>query len=144
MNPLANTAFHPVVTLHFRKKEKSFICKIMPLYYMKVLCSANSACRYPTNDTKNASHNIQGGFGPSIKEYFRVCKYPQKNWGLTDLTSSNKGVRLFSQDATVRQCVGLRLWVVTMCWRKEDKEKFPLLQGYDYKCIFLYIWLTND
>lgn len=56
------------------------------------------------------------------------------------MTHSNNGMRLFSQDATVRQFAGLRLWVVTMCWMKKDKETPPLLQGYDYKCFSYYAW----
>lgn len=60
------------------------------------------------NDSKNASRDTQGGFGRLVKEYFRVSKYPRTNLGLTDLTQWNNGVRLFSQDATVRQFSGLR------------------------------------
>lgn len=131
LNLLEIAAFHPDVMLHFRGTP--LICEIMPPYYVAVLCGANSACRYSTNDTKNASHHTEGGFGPSLKEYFRICKCTQKNEGLTDLTRWNNGVRLFSQDATVRQFAGLRLWVVTMCWMSEDKATPLLLQGYDQK-----------
>lgn len=36
-------------------------------------------------------------------------------------------------------CVGLRLWLVTMCWMAEDKERHVFYyRGYDYKCFCRY------